>query len=94
MLPECGLSKAHILFRRGDIQRGQVFFREAILFIAPFVQVHATIVTACDTAEECHTVLSRPVACAHEICSTPRGWGTVHHSNASGGVFPPVISDI
>jgi len=77
-----------------DVQRCEVFLREAILFVTPFVKVHAAVVRARLATKECHTVLRRSVTCPHEVSPTPRRESAIDSTNTPRSILLPMISDV
>jgi hypothetical protein len=52
------------------------------------------MVVACDTAEEGHTVLGRPIARTHDLSPASRRRRAIHDRDAASGVLTPVIRDV
>ena len=68
-----------------DVQRCEVFLREAILF----VRVHTAVVRARLATKECRTVLRRSVTCPHEVSPPPGG-----RRHQPRSILLPMVSDV
>jgi len=79
---------------RTRIQGRQILFGEAILFISPLMEVHATTVHTRDTTKESHTVFCSPITRSHNIFVTTRRRKSIDSCNGPRSIFLSVIRDI
>lgn len=79
---------------RGNVQCREVFLRETILLVSPLVEIHTTVIRARLATKECHAVFRCSVTRSHNV-SPPSGRGSaIYGTDASHGVFLPVVSDV
>lgn len=53
-----------------NAQSGQVFFGEAVLLLAPLVEVHTTVIVAANAAKEGHAIFRSAIACPHNVTTS------------------------
>jgi hypothetical protein len=82
------------MHRMSNSQCRQVLLREAVLFVTPFMQALAIMISTRLRTQEAHTILGSPVTCPHGFSAAAGRGSAIDSSNGSRGIFAPMICDV
>lgn len=75
-------------------QGRQVFLCKAVLFVPPFVKIHAAVICTRNATQESHAVLCSTIAGSHDLVTAARRGSTVDSGDRASCIFAPMISNV